>query len=940
MKGDAGFTIVQLVPQFKLQFGTMTVVDKRSHRSGILLLLILLGFALRVYRLDAMSFWADEVLTPLRSALTVREILSNHITLQGVYSQDTHPPLYFLIIRVTRQLLGTSDFAYRFVAVVFGTLTIPMMARFGRSLFTPRIGLLAAAITTINPLQIWYAQEARMYTLLVLCMLIATYYLWQAWQAADARQLPRWIGGYLIFAGFAVYTHYTAAFLILAQGIIWLWILWRKQLWKLVIGVIAVAILASLPLIPVVIPRLLTGVEASYSLVSPQTFFLDVVRGFGFGRTADHSQPVIFTLQILLTIILIIGVWYTHHFRRTFLLIYMLAATVGLLAGSYIFKPMYLGPHHMMVGSPAFMLLLAVAVAQIRPKSLTFLLAAVIVTAQLTSLNNLYNNPQFAKDNFRDLIRYIDARATEHDQVVYNNATLMPMQAHYSERPDLPYTTIPAYTTFVTDEALDALAATTAERIWFVNPPPQYPGDDDLQVRATLDEQFFVADRHWFHGNNAEMLVSAFAPRIIGAAPKSAESTAWQGARLPALNAQRLTRGTETVWADFWWQLDNQPIETVADLHFELRAPDGSVWQRGIWDFWGMEDSAELADQLPASAPIHTNYALQLPAALPQSTYQLWIRSDADPNEWHNVGGIDIDHAPEPQLDTRRSLLFDNGVELVGLALAVDSVNPGNGLPFTAYWRITQPLTENWHYRLRVGGRDGLIHEEAAPIFPTWIAPAELPLDTLIALPLGIIPPSDMEPGELTLAWAVELGGVVSQNRPKHRPNIRPWRSDVNNLGSFTVEPFPLITDLPDVTMLQSVGDNQFGNAMTLAGYEINTPANAAGEPLALTLYWEALATLPDDYWVFLHFSAEVDQPPLTSSNSIPVNGSRPINGWRVGEILQDERTLTLPTDLPSGDYTLLVGFYHPVTGQRLPVTQNGTAQPHDQLPIMTITLP
>ena len=87
----------------------------------------------------------------------------------------------------------------------------------------------------------------------------------------------------------------------------------------------------------------------------------------------------------------------------------------------------------------------------------------------------------------------VDARATEHDLVVYNNATLMPMQAHYSERADIPYTTIPAYTTFVTDETLAALATTTAQRIWFVNPPPQYPGDDELQVRATLDEQFFVA---------------------------------------------------------------------------------------------------------------------------------------------------------------------------------------------------------------------------------------------------------------------------------------------------------------------------------------------------------------------------------------------------------------------------------------------------------------
>ena len=895
-----------------------------------MLLIVLVGFALRVYNVDAMSFWADEVLTPLRSGLGVREILSNRVTLQGIVTQDTHPPLYFLIVHATRQLWGTSDLAYRMVAVLFGTITIPMMAKFGRNLFTPTIGLVTALLTTVNPLQIWYAQEARMYTLLVLCMLIASHILWRAWADPEVDRLPCWIGGYFLFAGLAVYTHYTAAFLILAQGLIWLWILWNKQLWKWVIGILVAAFLAALPLIPIVIPRLLYGVEASYFLVPPAVFFLDVVRGFGFGRTADYTIPFIYTLWILLTLVMFVGVWYAQQFRRWFLLIYLLAATVGLLAGSYIFKPMYLGPHHMMVGSPAFIVLIAVAVVKIRPKFLAPLIILIIAATQWTSLDNLYRNPNFAKDNYRDLVHYIDQQATGHDLVVYNNATLMPMQTHYSTRADVPYTTMPAYTTFATAEMQTELAATSAERIWFMSAPPQYPGDDDQLIREVLDEQFFVADRRWFHGNNTEMLISAYAPRLLGEPPVDAGSASWQTTTLPPLTAQRLTLGPATVWADLWWQLDGHEIQTFDNLHFELRAPDGGVWQQGIWTFWGMEDSAELAAQLPATTPLHTSYALSIPPALPPSTYQLWIRSDGEPDNWHNLGDVVIQDAPTPSFDTNSTLTFGNGVELVGVKLAENSVRPGNALPLVAYWHITRPQPAAPHFQLRVNGPDGLIHDELGPIFPAWFAPEAIPLNTIIAKPLGILPAPNAATGAYELQWSVLTDDAVVQGRPAWRP----WQTAINQLGTFRIEPFPLVTELP--AEITTVAAHDFANAVRLAGYQLEQQPDS----IDLTLYWESLATIADDYWVFVHFSAEADQPPITSSNSVPVGSTRPTSGWRVGEILQDERTLTLSADLPSGDYQILLGFYHPETGQRFPVTQDGQPLPFDQLPLTTISIP
>ena len=58
----------------------------------------------------------------------------------------------------------------------------------------------------------------------------------------------------------------------------------------------------------------------------------------------------------------------------------------------------------------------------------------------LYALDNLYNNPEFAKDDLRALVAYVEQRAGERDVVLYNNAVLLPLHAHYQQRDDLPVT--------------------------------------------------------------------------------------------------------------------------------------------------------------------------------------------------------------------------------------------------------------------------------------------------------------------------------------------------------------------------------------------------------------------------------------------------------------------------------------------------------------------
>lgn len=151
-----------------------------SARVPILILIILLAFWLRLHNIDAFSFWTDEGLTPLRSGYPISEILSNRIIIQEGTTNDTHPAFYFLLIHLTRRLFGETDFAYRFPSALAGILLVPVMFQFGRRLRDDWVGLVAAFLTAVNAIYIWYANEARMYTIVVLLMAVASYGLWRA----------------------------------------------------------------------------------------------------------------------------------------------------------------------------------------------------------------------------------------------------------------------------------------------------------------------------------------------------------------------------------------------------------------------------------------------------------------------------------------------------------------------------------------------------------------------------------------------------------------------------------------------------------------------------------------------------------------------------------------------------------------------------------------
>ncbi len=131
---------------------------------GLALILLIAG-AFRGYRLGALSFWYDEVVTmTLAREPGFREVLSKLDTIDA-----TRAPLHPLLLHPWVRLFGPSETSGRAFSLVCGVLTVALIHRIARRSFdSPATGLFACWLAAISPMLILYSREARMYAWLVL----------------------------------------------------------------------------------------------------------------------------------------------------------------------------------------------------------------------------------------------------------------------------------------------------------------------------------------------------------------------------------------------------------------------------------------------------------------------------------------------------------------------------------------------------------------------------------------------------------------------------------------------------------------------------------------------------------------------------------------------------------------------------------------------------
>jgi uncharacterized membrane protein len=122
-----------------------------------------------VYRLDYQSLWSDEIFS-LRTTdptLSLREFWDRLLA-------DTHPPVYYLLLRLFSSVFGQSELAARAPSAVFGILTLCAAAILPGSSLSRSTRLALPLLIAASPGAAWYDREARSYALLLLLSTLIT----------------------------------------------------------------------------------------------------------------------------------------------------------------------------------------------------------------------------------------------------------------------------------------------------------------------------------------------------------------------------------------------------------------------------------------------------------------------------------------------------------------------------------------------------------------------------------------------------------------------------------------------------------------------------------------------------------------------------------------------------------------------------------------------
>ncbi len=201
--------------------------------------ILVLAAALRFSTLGVQSFWLDEGIA----------IDSMRHGFGGMFDSIAHtegnPPFYFVLGWGWTRIFGDGEVGVRSLSALFGLATVPVVFTIGRRLATARVGLVAATLVAVNPLLVWFSQEARPYALVVLIGSVSVLLLLRALEQPSARALGAWAAACALL----IATHYFAGLLVAVEAV-WLLARVRPIRWPAAaVGGVGVALAALAPLI-------------------------------------------------------------------------------------------------------------------------------------------------------------------------------------------------------------------------------------------------------------------------------------------------------------------------------------------------------------------------------------------------------------------------------------------------------------------------------------------------------------------------------------------------------------------------------------------------------------------------------------------------------------------------------------------------------------------
>lgn len=470
------------------------------------IIILVIGFGLRIYRLDAQPLSGDEAFSVINWGQTSLGDLLGRIALI-----DPQPPIALLSFHGWTKLTGYTEFATRMFSVLASTTTIALAYRLGHELGNQKIGLVSATLCAVNPYQIWCAQDARGYSLWMATSAIA------GWAFLTFLRKPNQTQRAILYSlasAVSIYTFYLEGFLLVAQNLYAFLKLRRSRQYLLrwISSQIGIALLLS----PWILrPELW---RSGYQPTAGQPDITLALQTLLMGNTLPTQLQTPLTQHIyqtispatLITLILIaaglVMLWLSPFKEGAGILTLLslipaiLLATLTILTGKGYFRARYISASSLpLIITTAFMLLITFGDKTRHRAAHTTITAAIalgIATLDSIGIWHYHFNPQFAKaPNWRGIVEVLNEQTRPTDLIIRN----FPDPAFdYYYGGNTPYTLLPAQANADPVETAQTLESICAQHdyLWFL--PVESPAwDRDQIVAAWLSTNAQFISEQW-----------------------------------------------------------------------------------------------------------------------------------------------------------------------------------------------------------------------------------------------------------------------------------------------------------------------------------------------------------------------------------------------------------------------------------------------------------
>jgi len=417
----------------------------RSH-GGWLALVLAAGAGLRFATLDGQSLWYDEAITAQLLALDLRGLL------HAIPDSESTPPLYYLLAWLWTHVFGTGEAGIRSLSALLGTATIAVVWALGRRLGGDRAGLAGAALVAVNPMLVWFSQEARAYALLALLGALSALLWLRALEHGPALGPgSRGRHGRLLawgaVAALALATHYYALFLVAPQA---LWLLLRLRGGRERMAALALPAVAAAALAPLALEQRSNDTASFITNSELPTRLAQLPKQFlvGYDTPLEPLLVAVGALAVLAGLAglaaLLSGHAAAHPRERSD------AARLAALTAAALVLPIlaaFAGEDHLITRNVLFVLPLGCALAGVGLAAAGGRLAALALAAAcaagLVAVAGVARDPKLQRDDWRGAARALGP-ITEPRLIVANDGALRPLRYYL---PSLRLATPPTFTT-------------------------------------------------------------------------------------------------------------------------------------------------------------------------------------------------------------------------------------------------------------------------------------------------------------------------------------------------------------------------------------------------------------------------------------------------------------------------------------------------------------